>query len=155
MEFSAKSTEKYFLSIFAKKSQHKPKVNWVLSPLRLLMWRTKLNWIQTGASEGFLVEAYEIKTTYYIHKYCFFIKGNLYWDQIQTHSITLSFSTGKQSFFYYWHWFMKHLIFTNWSNFLSKIFENKLKSIFHQSEKLYLDLNAQPKIQILNGLYSR
>ena len=76
MEFSAKSTEKYFLSIFAEKSQHKPKVNWVLSPLRLLMWRTKLNWIQTGALEGFLIEAYEIKTTYYInlHNYCFSLK---------------------------------------------------------------------------------
>ena len=34
----------------------------------------------------------------------------------------------------------------------AKILENKLKSIFQQ---LYLELNAQSKIQILNGLYSR
>ena len=36
---------------------------------------------------------------------------------------------------------------------LVKIFENKVKSIYRQSEKFYLDSNVKPKIQILNSLY--
>ena len=37
---------------------------------------------------------------------------------------------------------------------LNNTYENKLNSIFDHWAKLYLGLNVQPKIQILNGLYS-
>ena len=36
---------------------------------------------------------------------------------------------------------------------LQEMYENKLTFIFDKLPKFYLILNAQPKIQIMNGLY--
>ena len=68
-------------------------------------WSEELSWIEFRQEhlKDFLLKLMKYKLHITYINIVFFIKGNLYRDQIQKHSITLSFSKGKQSFFYYRH----------------------------------------------------
>ena len=69
MEFLAKSTEKYFLSIFSAKSKYRPKI-FHLSPLRNNQnWIDSISWLFTIV--------HRIKATHILNNCCLLIKGTL------------------------------------------------------------------------------